>query len=74
VTTIKIDFEHNCERFWDLAHRELAPEHAETIRHIERTQEARLSDSYASEFLAACSLVPGYDEDPFVTYRDTPEE
>lgn len=69
TTKITVDYEHNCEVWWNAARAD-----NDTMRACPRScrallgspDEVQVSDEDAEEFRAWASKLPGWDEEPFV--------
>jgi len=70
MTTIRVDYEHNCETWWDAAREEAKGNPPSAcvglVADMVGTDEIRCSDEDAAEFLAWAAQLPGWDEQPFV--------
>ena len=73
-TTISVDYEHNCEDWWDAARHVQStaggcPKKCLTLLNPGGQSSVRVSTEIAAEFVAWAEQVHGWDENPF-TFLD----
>ena len=70
MTTITVDYEHNCETWWDAARREARgnPPTA-CVGLLGSGETITVSDEDAQEFLEWAEKVDGWSEKPFIVSR-----
>lgn len=67
MKTITVDYEHNCERWWDAARAEAKgnPPSA-CVGLLDTTNSLTVPDADAAEFISWSSEIDGWNENPFV--------
>lgn len=67
MTTITVDYEHNCEKWWDAAREEAKgnPPSA-CVGLLDSVDTLTVTAEDAKEFLEWAAKIPGFNEQPFV--------
>lgn len=67
MKTITVDYEHNCETWWDGARTEAKGNPpAACVGLLDSVDTLCVSDEDAAEFVAWSAKIDGWDENPFV--------
>lgn len=70
MKTITVDYEHNCETWWDAAHDEITgnppPPCGDCIHLLREKDTVQVLNDDAAVFLTWAAQLPGWDECPFV--------
>jgi hypothetical protein len=70
MARLVVDYEHNCETWWDAAREEAKGNPpASCVGILDWTNEIECSEEDLGEFLAWAEQIPGWDEHPFVIFR-----
>ena len=67
MKTIKVDYEHNCETWWDNAREEAKHNPPEAcVGLLDSVNEISVDDEDANAFMAWAEQIDGWNEQPFV--------